>query len=38
MLPGNTTGQFLNAERNLLQERGWTFDPKQITGIHLRDD
>ncbi|MDR0275683.1 MAG: hypothetical protein LBI48_10195 [Burkholderiaceae bacterium] len=26
--PGNTAGQFLNAERNLLMDRGWTFDPK----------
>ena len=24
--PGDTTGQFLNAERNLLESRGWTFD------------
>jgi hypothetical protein len=24
--PGNTGGMFLNAERNLLQNRGWTFD------------
>lgn len=24
--PGNTGGQFLNAERNLLMNRGWTFD------------
>jgi RHS repeat-associated protein len=24
--PGDTGGQFLNAERNLLQSRGWTFD------------
>ena len=24
---GDTGGQFLNAERNLLQSRGWTFDP-----------
>lgn len=23
---GNTGGQFLNAERNLLRDRGWTFD------------
>jgi hypothetical protein len=26
--PGDTGGQFLNAERNLLRERGWTFDSK----------
>jgi RHS repeat-associated protein len=26
--PGDTAGQFLNAERNLLRDRGWTFDPK----------
>jgi hypothetical protein len=26
--PGDTAGQFLNAERNLLSDRGWTFDPK----------
>ena len=26
--PGDTGGQFLNAERNLLQNRGWTFDPE----------
>ncbi|MDR4519852.1 MAG: hypothetical protein R3E36_04500, partial [Nitrosomonas sp.] len=26
--PGDTAGQFLNAERNLLKDRGWTFDPK----------
>jgi hypothetical protein len=26
--PGDTGGQFLNAERNLLRDRGWTFDPK----------
>jgi hypothetical protein len=25
--PGDTGGQFLNAERNLLENRGWTFDP-----------
>ncbi|GJM11129.1 MAG: hypothetical protein DHS20C11_34050 [Lysobacteraceae bacterium] len=25
--PGDTSGQFLNAERNLLRDRGWTFDP-----------
>jgi RHS repeat-associated protein len=25
--PGNTGGQFLNAERNILINRGWTFDP-----------
>jgi hypothetical protein len=25
--PGDSGGQFLNAERNLLQNRGWTFDP-----------
>lgn len=24
--PGDTSGQFLNAERNLLRDRGWTFD------------
>jgi len=24
--PGNTGGMFLNAERNLLQNHGWTFD------------
>ena len=24
--PGDTSGAFLNAERNLLQDRGWTFD------------
>ena len=24
--PGDTRGQFLNAERNLLESRGWTFD------------
>ena len=24
--PGDTAGQFLNAERNLLKDRGWTFD------------
>lgn len=24
--PGDTGGQFLNAERNLLQSRGWTYD------------
>lgn len=29
--PGNTGGQYLNAERNLLQDRGWTFDPKTST-------
>jgi hypothetical protein len=23
---GDTEGQFLNAERNLLRDRGWTFD------------
>jgi hypothetical protein len=26
--PGNTGGIFTNAERNLLTDRGWTFDPK----------
>ena len=26
--PSDTGGQFLNAERNLLRDRGWTFDPK----------
>ena len=26
--PGNTAGQFLNAERNLLKDRGWSFDPR----------
>ncbi|GAA4355277.1 hypothetical protein GCM10023165_47250 [Variovorax defluvii] len=26
--PGDTAGQFLNAERNLLRDRGWTFDSK----------
>lgn len=26
--PGDTAGQFLNAERNLLKDRGSTFDPK----------
>jgi len=26
--PGDTAGQFLNAERNLLKDRGWTFEPK----------
>lgn len=26
--PGDTGGQFLNAERNLLRDRGWNFDPK----------
>jgi hypothetical protein len=26
--PGDRTGQFLNAERNLLRDRGWTFDSK----------
>jgi hypothetical protein len=25
--PGDNGGQFLNAERYLLQQRGWTFDP-----------
>lgn len=25
--PGDIGGQFTNAERNLLQNRGWTFDP-----------
>jgi hypothetical protein len=25
--PGDSGGQYLNAERNLLQNRGWTFDP-----------
>ena len=25
--PGNTAGQFLNAERNVLENRGWAFDP-----------
>jgi hypothetical protein len=24
--PGDSGGQFLNAERNLLMDRGWTFD------------
>ena len=24
--PGDESGQFLNAERNLLKEHGWTFD------------
>ncbi|WP_266169233.1 RHS repeat domain-containing protein [Dyella subtropica] len=24
--PGNNSGQFLNAERNLLRDRGWTFN------------
>ncbi|MBV1881333.1 MAG: hypothetical protein KUG82_06850 [Pseudomonadales bacterium] len=24
--PGDTSGQFLNAERNLLESRGWSFD------------
>jgi hypothetical protein len=24
--PGDTSGQFLNAERNLLRDHGWTFD------------
>ncbi len=26
--PDDTSGQFLNAERNLLRDRGWTFDSK----------
>ena len=26
--PGDTAGQFLNAERGLLRDRGWTFDSK----------
>jgi len=26
--PGDKAGQFLNAERNLLMDRGWTFDPR----------
>nr|VFK22545.1 MAG: Haemagluttinin repeat [Candidatus Kentron sp. LPFa] len=26
--PGDTSGQFLNAERNLLRNQGWTFDSK----------
>lgn len=26
--PGDTGGQFLNAERNLLRSHGWTYDPK----------
>lgn len=26
--PGDTAGQYLNAERNLLRDRGWAFDPK----------
>ncbi|MFZ2405696.1 MAG: RHS repeat-associated core domain-containing protein, partial [Methylobacter sp.] len=26
--PGDTSGPFLNAERNLLSDRGWTFDPQ----------
>lgn len=26
--PGDTAGKFLNAERNLLRDRGWTFDPQ----------
>jgi RHS repeat-associated protein len=26
--PGDNAGQFLNAERNLLSDRGWTLDPK----------
>ncbi|MCK5524937.1 MAG: hypothetical protein KAI83_17560, partial [Thiomargarita sp.] len=26
--PGDTAGQFLNAERNLLKDRGWTFNSK----------
>lgn len=25
--PGNTDGPFLNAERHLLRDRGWSFDP-----------
>ncbi len=25
--PGDNVGHFLNAERNLLRDRGWTFDP-----------
>jgi hypothetical protein len=31
--PGDTAGQFLNAERNLLRDRGWTFDPKTSNWI-----
>ena len=27
--PGDRGGQFLNAERNLLRDRGWTFDPNK---------
>ncbi|MBX3630611.1 MAG: hypothetical protein KF908_12025 [Nitrosomonas sp.] len=26
--PGDKRGQFLNAERNLLENRGWKFDGK----------
>lgn len=26
--PGDTSGQFLNAERNLLRDKGWAFDSK----------
>ncbi|MBI2837242.1 MAG: Ig-like domain-containing protein [Acidobacteria bacterium] len=26
--PGDTGGMYLNAERNLLRDRGWTFDPQ----------
>jgi len=26
--PGDTGGAFLNAERGLLRDRGWTFDPR----------
>jgi hypothetical protein len=26
--PGDTGGPFLNAERNLLRDRGWNYDPK----------
>lgn len=29
--PGNTGGQFLNAERNILMNRGWTFDSSTST-------
>jgi len=25
---GDTAGRFLNAERNILRDRGWTFDPQ----------
>ena len=28
--PGDTAGPFLNAERGLLRDRGWTFDSKTI--------